>query len=41
MTKQNNICQLSYFFLIIEKGLEHLKYLFKIKNISMYSLLLT
>ncbi len=36
---QSNICQLWDFFLIIEKGLEHLKYLFKIKNISMYSLL--
>jgi hypothetical protein len=38
---QSNICQLWDLFLIIEKGLEQLKYLFKIKNISMYSLLST
>lgn len=41
ITNQSNICHLWDFFLIIEKSLEHLKYLFKIKNISMYSLLST
>ena len=41
ITNQSNICQLWDLFLIIEKSLEHLKYLFQIKNISMYSLLST